>query len=180
MPTALHRTALHRTALALAATLLATTSGCCLSHGCREDALPRTRLLATPFDTVDFVRYAVRMRCFDALYETLSTRTREHGGPKGEPLERFDFTFAFPRASYGDIDPNAPDALRDVKLTEIIHASQILNVVEDYPRPGMAYVFLRYDPIPESRLAFPLVDEGRGNHHRWTLGLYEWAQEQAP
>lgn len=167
-------------AVLVLASVTSLSSGCCSSFGgCREDELPRTRRLETVFDTLDFVRYAARAGCWDALYDALSTRTREHGGPDNEPLDRFDFRFAFPRATYGDIDPNAPETLRDVKLREIVHASQILNVVEDYPRPGMAYVFLRYDPVPERRLAFPLIDEGTADQHRWTLGLYEWAQEQA-
>jgi hypothetical protein len=162
--------------VALACALL--TGGCCATGACGEDALPRTQRLETVYDAVDFVRYAVRSGCWDALYDALSTSTRERGGPDGEPLSRFDFGFAFPRATYGDVNLKAPPELEAVKLGEIVHASQIINVVEDYPQPGMAYVFLKYEPIPERRLSFPLIDEGTGSAHRWTLGLYEWAQEQ--
>ncbi|GIW73364.1 MAG: hypothetical protein KatS3mg102_2906 [Planctomycetota bacterium] len=166
-------------ALALCWALAALASGCCATGGCDADSLPLTRHLESVYDTVDFVRYAVRWRCWDALYEVLSARTREHGGPDGGPLGRFDFTFAFPRATYGDLDPHAPPELRDVKLAWIVHKSQILNVVENFPRPGEARVFLRYEPIELSRLGFPLINEGTAERPRWTLGLVEWAEEQS-
>lgn len=152
--------------------------GCCTTGYCGADNLPRTQQLATVYDTVDFVRFTVRHGCWDALYDSLSEATRTRGGPNGEELSRFDFGFVFPRLAYGDLVEDASPELKEVLVRDMVHAGQILNIVVDFPREGMAQVFLLYEPVPLDYLVFPLVNEGTAEQPRWTLGLYEWAKER--
>ena len=89
------------------------------------------------------------------------------------PLSRFDFSFVFPRMTYGDIDLRASEALMDLKVSEMVHGSAIVSVVEDFPDDGRTQIALDFEPFPPHLSAFLLIDEGSPEQPRWTLGLVE-------
>lgn len=132
----------------------------------------QARFLDTPYDTIDYFRYAMREREWDAVYDTLSTKTQEWLEEKY--LGRFGFRNFAESRELADFDLRikVPAELREMKLVELIHRASVLSVEisKDY---STATVYLRYGRL--SPQAVPLLNEKtKDGKDRWTVGIYEW------
>lgn len=173
----------RRAAMAAAALAACLAVGGCCGHPCYdEDSLPRTRLLASPYDAVDFVRFCVRHELWGPLYGALSAETKrtffeDEAGDSA--LGEFEFAFGFPRLTYGRLDQGASAGLREVRLADMIHEAAII-LVGSLERPWLidpgepvVQVVLDYAPIDLSLTTFLLVNEGSREAPRWKLGIAE-------
>lgn len=185
----------RKAALLASGLALLVASGCCATRY-TEDNLPRTKSLESPFDTVDFVRFCVRHELWDPLYRSLSRYTRKVQFQDEDGDGSIVFSLVFPRTTYADVIDgfrgaglsieSAPEKLRDVKLTTMIHESNIWNVgapdapFSAIPAERQRAVTLYYDPVNPNVTTFLLVNEGTEDKPRWALALAEtlqWLQE---
>lgn len=161
-------------------------TGCCGPDKRLEDM--RSAALETPYDTVDYFRYAVRLGDWEAVYDTLSPRTKEYVDDK---FGRFAFETFAGGLEYGEVDRNAPPEVKDLPIEDLLHRAQIVLIEPGDPERDPANprappkvrtyrVQLYYKPIPPAKTNFPLIKVGEGKGARWTVGLYEWMQELAP
>ncbi len=169
-------------ALALAAGLAAGVAGCCGTPFEVEDMAARN--LATPYNTLDYFRYALRREAWDAVYRTLSNETRAFIEEKW--LGRALFGQVFARKELEDVDPHAPEAVRHMRIVELIHRAETINVVVEpvdpatgRPRRGLAIVYLFYEPYGRVE-PFVLVEEAApgGRGREWHVGIREWLRER--
>jgi len=138
----------------------------------------RSRNLASPYDTVDYFRTAVRYDDWDAIFKIVSPKTQDW--VKREVGEFAFKTFAS-GLKYKRVDPKAPPEVADLTLAELVHRSEILDVSWDPSLKGFR-VQLLYPPIPPGKTNFPLVNAPLPGQKtdRWTVGIFEWKQEIAP
>jgi hypothetical protein len=162
-------------ALAAIALTVAISAGCCGTDF--PVATMEARRLATPYDTMDYFRYALRMEDWSAVYDCLSAETRAFIDEKW--LGRALFGRVFAGKELEDVDPHAPDAVRHMKVVDLIHRAQTLNVEVEprdaktgAPRKGVAIVWLYYEPYGHAE-PFVLVEEDR-----WRVGIREWLLER--
>lgn len=141
-----------------------------------------SRRLKSPYDAIDYFRYAVRLEEWDEVVEATSPRTQqyidEHYG-RGA-----GFKLAVGGIKVVELFPKAPTAVAEMTVWQLVHRSRILKVDTDDARPGGFRVQLVYDPegkplIDPKKTNVPLINAPRpGEARRFTVGIYEWIQEQ--
>lgn len=148
-------------------------SGCCAPTYPLDTM--RAKNLRTPWNTVDYFRYAVRLGDWDAVWEVLSPRSQEYFEEK---IGRFAFSTFAGGFNYRRLDKDAPPEVADLALAELIHRSEVTQIRADDVEPEKIWrVQLYYRPIPPSRTNFPLMNAAPpGDTARWTVGLAEWIE----
>jgi len=154
----------------LAAFLFLFAAGCCTPRFRLEDM--RAGSLRTPYDTLDYFFYALRLEDWDSLYSTFSARTREYIDEHWFGRQLYGKFFAAKELE--EFDPHAPEALRQMLVVDLIHRAEVLNVVVDDEK-RRATVYLYYPPLVE---AVPLIDEGTKNKPAWRVGIAEWLERR--
>lgn len=171
--------------LALAAAIA--LSGCCSRNFKLEDM--EAKNLFTPFDTLDYFRYALRTENWGAVYECLSKNDKDYleekHGLKPTFVDLMAFGRVLKRRTIEDFAPHAPDEVREMPLVDLIHRAETWNVVVEPPDPktglarkGIAIAYLYYKPYGSVE-PFVLVEEpDAGGKKRWRVDIQRWLEER--
>jgi hypothetical protein len=161
----------------LASLALALASGCGPSFRVEDMA---AKSLRTPYDTIDYFRYALRREDWGAVYHSLSAETRRYIDEHW--LGRAFFGSVFARKELDDIDPHAPPTLAHMKVVELIHRAETLSI-EEREKETIVQLYYQSPENPSEFLAeaIPILPERDADGKvRWRVGIAEWLKEKQP
>lgn len=160
----------------LLAVVVLFVAGCCGTEFKVEDM--QAKRLRSAFDTLDYFRYALRQSDWDAVYMCLSTETRKYIDDKF--LGRTFYGTILAKKELEDFPGlAAPESLRHMKLVQLIHRAETLNIIEK--SDARTLVTLYYES-PEKKTdwimkAIPLLlEKDEKGSERWTVAVAEWLE----